>query len=144
MRLTLSTDYSLRVLIHVGLNRDKITTIAEIADSFGISKNHLMKVVSDLSQKGYLDTVRGRKGGIRLTRKPEDINIGQVVRDMEDQLEPIGCLRERGYCRIQRVCVLRGVFDHAATAFVAVLDQYTLANLIKPRKDLALALDLSA
>ena len=80
MRLTLHTDYTLRVLIHVGVADGKLITISDIAESFDISKQHLMKVVNDLSQKGYLDTVRGRGGGIRLRRPPRDINIGQVVR----------------------------------------------------------------
>ena len=84
MRLTLHTDYALRVLIHVAIADGKLITISAIAESFDISKQHLMKVVSDLSQKGYLDTVRGRKGGIRLRRPPRDINIGQVVRATEE------------------------------------------------------------
>jgi Rrf2 family transcriptional regulator, nitric oxide-sensitive transcriptional repressor len=109
MRLTLHTDFALRVLIYVGLNDGKLTTIKEIAQTFDISKAHLMKVVNDLSQKGYLDAVRGRSGGIRLMREPEDINIGQVVRDTENQLAVIGCLERKGYCPIERVCVLRCV-----------------------------------
>ena len=95
MRLTLHTDFALRTLIQVGLNDGKLTTINDIAQSFDISKAHLMKVVNDLSQMGYLDTVRGRNGGIRLMREPRHINIGQVVRDTEDRLDVIGCL-ERG------------------------------------------------
>jgi Rrf2 family transcriptional regulator, nitric oxide-sensitive transcriptional repressor len=87
MRLTLHTDYSLRVLIHVAVADGKLITIRDIAESFDISKQHLMKVVSELSRKGYLDTVRGRGGGIRLRRQPRDINIGQVVRETEDRLE---------------------------------------------------------
>jgi Rrf2 family transcriptional regulator, nitric oxide-sensitive transcriptional repressor len=137
MRLTLHTDFALRVLIHVGLNDGRLTTINDIAESFGISKNHLMKVVNDLSQKGYLDTVRGRNGGIRLMRKPRDINIGQVVRDTEDRLEVLGCLRAKGYCRIERACVLRGVVQDATKAFLKVFDRYTLADLIKPHKALS-------
>jgi Rrf2 family transcriptional regulator, nitric oxide-sensitive transcriptional repressor len=134
VHLTLHTDFALRVLIQVGLNDGKLTTIKEIAQTFGISKAHLMKVVNDLSQKGYLDTVRGRNGGIRLMREPRDINIGQVVRDTETQLYVIGCLEHRGYCPIQRVCVLRGVLSDATEAFLAVLDDHTLADLIKPRR----------
>jgi Rrf2 family transcriptional regulator, nitric oxide-sensitive transcriptional repressor len=137
MRLTLHTDFALRVLIQVGLNDGKLTTINEIARSFDISKQHLMKVVNDLSQKGYLDSVRGRNGGIRLMRKPRDINIGQVVRDTEVTLDVIGCLDRRGYCRIERVCVLRGVLGEAAHAFLAVLDAHTLADLIRPHKALS-------
>ena len=137
MRLTLHTDFALRVLIQVGLNDGELTTIDEIANSFDISKNHLMKVVHDLGQKGYLDTVRGRNGGIRLNRKPRDINIGQVVRDTEDELDVLGCLNAVGYCRIERVCVLRGVVRNATNAFLGVLDRYTLADLIKPHKALS-------
>jgi Rrf2 family transcriptional regulator, nitric oxide-sensitive transcriptional repressor len=137
MRLTLHTDYALRVLIQAALNGDELTTINDVAESFGISKQHLMKVVNDLSQKGYLDTIRGRNGGIRLMRKPRDINIGQVVRDSEDRLDVIGCLSQAGYCRIERACVLRTALRKATDAFLAVLDGYTLADLIKPHKALS-------
>lgn len=136
MRLTLHTDYALRSLIQVAIADDRLITINDIAQSFDISKQHLMKVVNDLSRKGYLDTVRGRRGGIRLGRQPLDINIGQVVRDTEE-LDVIGCLGQRGYCAIQRVCVLRGVLRDATEAFLAELDAYTLADLIKPRRVLS-------
>ena len=137
MRLTLNTDFSLRVLIHVGLCGGKLTTISDIAQSFGISKPHLMKVVNHLSQNGYLETVRGRNGGIRLVREPRDINIGQVVRDTENQLDVIGCLERRGYCPIERACVLRSALQDATQAFLAVLDTYTLVDLIKPQRALS-------
>lgn len=140
MRLTLHTDYALRVLIQVALNElndGELTTINDIAESFDISKHHLMKVVNDLSQKGYLDTIRGRNGGIRLMRKPRDINVGQVVRDTEDKLDVIECLGHLGYCRIERACVLRSALRQATNAFLAVLDGHTLADLIKPHKALS-------
>ena len=137
MRLTLHTDFALRVLIYVSLNDGKLTTIKDIAHIFGISKASLMKVVNDLSQNGYLHTVRGRNGGIRLMRKPRDINIGQVVRDNENQLDVIGCLEHKGYCPIERVCVLRGALRNATEAFLAVLDGHTLADLIKPQRVLS-------
>lgn len=140
MRLTLHTDYALRVLIQVGLREGELTTIKDIATSFDISKHHLTKIVNDLSQKGYLDTVRGRNGGIRLMRKPRDINVGQVVRDTEDRLDVIECLGHSGYCRIERACVLRTALRRATDAFLAVLDQHTLADLIKPQKALSLSL----
>jgi Rrf2 family transcriptional regulator, nitric oxide-sensitive transcriptional repressor len=136
MRLTLHTDYALRALIQVAIVGGKLITINHIAQSFDISKQHLMKVVNDLSRKGYLDTVRGRNGGIRLARQPRDIKIGQVVRDTEE-LDVIGCLQQRGYCPIQRICVLRGVLRDATEAFLAELDAYTLADLIKPRRELS-------
>lgn len=137
MRLTLHTDFALRVLIHVGINDGKLSTIKNIADGFSISKNHLMKVVQDLGRRGYLETVRGRHGGIRLMRPPGDINIGQVVREIEDELDVIGCLGAAGYCRIERVCVLRCAVRDAVDAFLAVLDRYTLADLIAPREALS-------
>jgi Rrf2 family nitric oxide-sensitive transcriptional repressor len=137
MRLTLNTDFSLRVLMHVGLCGDKLTRINDIAQSFGISKAHLMKVVNDLSQNGYLETVRGRNGGIRLMREPRHINIGQVVRDTENQLGVVGCLERRGYCPIERACVLRSALQDATRAFLAVLDAYTLADLTKPKRALS-------
>jgi len=137
MRVTLYTDFALRTLIQVGLNDGKLTTIKDIARSFGISKPHLMKVVNHLSQKGYLYTVRGRNGGIRLMREPRHINIGQVVRDTEETLDVIGCLEHKGYCPIERVCVLRSALRDATHAFLAVLDTYSLADLIKPRKPLS-------
>jgi Rrf2 family transcriptional regulator, nitric oxide-sensitive transcriptional repressor len=137
MRLTLYTDFALRTLIQVGLNDGKLTTINDIARSFGISKQHLMKVVNRLSQMGYVEAVRGRNGGIRLIREPRRINIGQVVRDTEDRLDVVGCLERKGYCPIERVCVLRGALRDATQAFLAILDTYTLADLIKPHKALS-------
>jgi Rrf2 family nitric oxide-sensitive transcriptional repressor len=143
VHLTLHTDYALRVLIQVGLNDGKLTTINDIAQGFGISKAHLMKVVNDLSQKGYLDSVRGRNGGIHLSRKPRDINIGQVVRNTEN-LAVIGCLDRKGYCPIEHVCVLRDALHNATEAFLAVLDAQTLADLIKPHQKLSSLLLSSA
>jgi Rrf2 family nitric oxide-sensitive transcriptional repressor len=137
MRLTLHTDFALRVVIQVGINDDRMTTIRDIAAGFGISKNHLMKVVNDLARRGYLRTLRGRNGGIRLMREPSEINIGRLVRETEDDVYVLGCLEQDGYCRIERVCVLRRAIRDATSAFLAVLDGYTLADLIAPRKALA-------
>jgi Rrf2 family transcriptional regulator, nitric oxide-sensitive transcriptional repressor len=137
MRLTLHTDYALRVLIYVAVAGGKLITINDIAETFDISKQHLMKIVNDLSHKGYLDTVRGHGGGMRLRRQPRDINIGQVVRETEERLCVIGCLERRGYCRMQRVCVLRGVLHDATQTFLAVLDGYTLDDLIRPQRALS-------
>ena len=134
MRLTLHTDYALRVLIQAAIADGKLITINHIAETFDISKQHLMKVVNDLSHKGYLETMRGNGGGIRLRRPPRDINIGQVVRETEERLDVIGCLGQHGYCRIERVCALRGVFYDATQAFLAVLDGYTLGDLIKVKQ----------
>jgi Rrf2 family transcriptional regulator, nitric oxide-sensitive transcriptional repressor len=132
MRLTLSTDYALRTLIYLGAARDRLATIAEIADAFDISKAHLMKVVNRLGQQGYIETVRGRGGGIRLARRPDAIGVGNVVRDAGEELAVMSCLAKSGVCRIERCCILRSALRGATEAFLAVLDDYTLADLLAP------------
>jgi Rrf2 family nitric oxide-sensitive transcriptional repressor len=143
MRLTLHTDYALRALMYVGTKGDALSTIQEIVDHFDISRGHLMKVVHRLGQLGYLETVRGRGGGLALARPAALIDIGAVVRDMEEKLGVLGCLQGgRGYCPIEGCCVLRRALRDATDAFLAVLDGYTLADLLKPRRALARLLDL--
>ncbi len=138
MRLTLHTDYALRVLVFAGLKGDELSTIGEIVEHFDISKGHVMKVVHGLGQKGYLETVRGKKGGMRLARKPGQINVGAVVRDMEEELGVLGCLQgEKNFCRIENCCVLRSALRDATNAFLAVLDRFTIEDLVKPRHPLA-------
>ena len=142
MRLTLWTDYALRTLIFVGAKRGGLSTITEIAASFDISKAHLMKVVNRLGQQGYLDTVRGKGGGIRLARSPAEIRVGAIVRETEEDLAVIGCLAETGFCRIERCCVLRRALGEATLAFLRTLDGYTLADLLAPSAELAGSLGL--
>src|SRR6478609_688381 len=127
MRLTLWPDYALRTLIYIGATGGGLSTIAEIAESFDISRPHLMKVVNRLSVQGYVDAIRGRNGGIRLARPPAQICVGPVVRDTEENLSVMGCLSEPGFCRIEGCCVLRRAFREATLAFLGVLDRYTLA-----------------
>ena len=137
MRLTLHADYALRVLLYVGVKGEGLSTIAEIAQNFAISRAHLMKVVHRLGQKGYLATVRGNRGGLRLAQPPALIRVGAVVRDMEEELAVLGCLRgAAGYCRIEGCCVLRGALRQATNAFLAVLDGYTIEDLLTPRREL--------
>jgi Rrf2 family nitric oxide-sensitive transcriptional repressor len=137
MRLTLHTDYALRVLIYAGLKRDQLCTIPELVRHFDISQGHLMKVVHRLALKGYLQTARGKYGGLRLAHPPGEINVGAVVRDMEQELSVLGCLQdEAGYCRIEECCVLRRALRDATNAFLATLDRYTVADLIEPRRAL--------
>jgi len=143
MRLTLWTDYALRTLIYIGVKGERLSTIAEIADSFDISKPHLMKVVNKLGQQGYVETVRGKGGGIRLARKPGQIRVGAVVRDTEEELAVLGCLAEPGFCRIQGCCVLRRALREATQAFLHTLDGYTLAELLAPRGQLIRSLGIA-
>ncbi|HLI20386.1 MAG TPA: Rrf2 family transcriptional regulator [Stellaceae bacterium] len=142
MRLTLHTDYSLRVLMFAALKGDGLSTIGEIAEHFEISRTHLMKVVNDLGRAGYLETVRGKKGGFRLAKKPRAVKIGAVVRDLEDELGVVGCMQQANYCAIEGACVLRRALGEATAAFLAVLDRYTLDDLVRPRKSLVRLLDL--
>lgn len=145
MRLTLHTDYALRVLMYAGVRADALSTIPEIVERFDISKGHVMKVVHRLGQLGYIDTIRGKRGGIRLGRKAEQINVGAVVRDMERELGVLGCLQgSEGYCRIEGCCVLRRALRDATNAFLATLDRYTLADLMKPRRTLTDLLEVNA
>jgi len=145
MRLTLHTDYALRVLMHVGVKGGALSTIGEVVEHFDISKGHVMKVVHRLGQRGYLETVRGKKGGIRLARKPAQINVGSVIRDMEEELGVLGCLQgSEGYCCIEACCVLRSALRDATNAFLATLDRYTLDDLVKPRRPLARLLGIDA
>ncbi len=141
MRLTTFTDYSLRVLMYAGLHRERLVTIAELAEAYGISANHLMKVVHFLGQQGYLETVRGKGGGVRLARDPAAIELGELVRHTEVSDALVECFApETSSCRITPVCRLKGVLARAQAAFYAELDRHTLAELIESPAALARAL----
>lgn len=144
MRITRYTDYSLRTLIYVALKGEEISTIREIAERYNISKNHLMKVVQELNNKGYLQAVRGKNGGLRLSGKPENINIGKVVRDIEQDFALVECF-EGGECSLTPACRLKGVLHKALEAFFTVLDNYTLADLLpeSSRRELIRILDIA-
>jgi len=131
MRLTSYTDYALRTLIFLGLNRDRLVTIQDIADLHGISKNHLMKVVHQLGVTGMVDTVRGRHGGLRLKREPGDINIGEVVRNTETDFHMAECFDPNNVgCAYSSSCTLKGVLGAATAAYLKVLDGVTLADML--------------
>ena len=131
MRLTAYTDYALRTLMYLGLNRDRLVTIQDIAELHGISKNHLMKVVHKLGLSGMVETVRGRNGGLKLKKEPAEINIGDVVRNTETDFFMAECFdREKNSCVYAPSCALKGVLGSATTAYLAVLDGVTLDDLI--------------
>ncbi|MBS0278300.1 MAG: Rrf2 family transcriptional regulator [Proteobacteria bacterium] len=131
MRLTLHTDFALRVLMLLALEPDTLHTIEEVATRYRISKNHLMKVAQTLAQQGFIESVRGRNGGLRLARPAERINLGAVVRTTEDSLTLVECFdRETNTCVVAPVCGLRGPLDEALAAFFAVLNKYSLADLV--------------
>ena len=131
MQLTLFTDYSLRVLVFLGANSDRLCTIAEAAEAYGISENHLMKVVNRLSSAGYIETVRGKGGGMRLSRAPRMINLGEVVRQMEERFDIVECFNEKHQdCPVFPICTLRSVLVDAHRNFMATLDRYTLQDVL--------------
>jgi Rrf2 family nitric oxide-sensitive transcriptional repressor len=131
MRLTSYTDYSLRVLLHLGMQRERLVTIQEIADLHAISKNHLMKVVYQLGLSGVIETVRGRNGGLRLKLEPDQINLGTIVRATESDFYMADCFNPEGVpCSLIGDCRLKNVLWDATKAYLAVLDQQTLATLL--------------
>lgn len=138
MRLTMYTDFSLRMLMYLGTKEpEKLSTIQEISDAYNISKNHLTKVAFELGKAGFIQTVRGRGGGIRLADLPENINIGTVVRQMEDDFHLVECFDlEHNRCPIAPICGLRGVLGKALHAYLTVLDEYTLQDLLVNREGL--------
>ncbi len=136
MRLTRYTDYAMRVMLYLGARPDRLCSISEIAKAYTISQNHLMKVVNDLVNAGYLTSVRGRKGGISLARPASLINIGEVVRHTEDGFDLVDC----GSCIIAPACGLTSALDKALAAFLGVLDNYSLADLLDRREAMQLLL----
>lgn len=132
MHITRYTDYSLRVLMYVALKGEELSTIREIAESYDISKNHLMKVVQELNSKGYLLAIRGKNGGLKLRGQPEEINLGELVRSTEQDLTLVECFGSDSQCALTPACRLKGILAESLEAFFRVLDSYTLADLVYP------------
>ncbi len=133
MRLTLYTDYSLRVLLYLALNAERTVTITELADFYQISRNHLVKVVHELGLSGFILTARGKKGGIRLARPADQIVIGEVVRTTEPDFDLLECFNPTvDQCRITHSCRLKSVLFGARNNFLGELDKHTLADLTQP------------
>lgn len=136
MYLTQHTDYGLRVLIYTAINDDTLVNISTIADTYGISKSHLMKVVTALVKGGFLSSIRGKRGGLKLAMPAEDINIGAVVRHLEP-MQLVECMGDRNDCLITPSCRLSGILGGAVKSFFNYLDGFTLADLLnKPTYDL--------
>lgn len=133
MQLTRHTDYALRVLIHLTAVPSGRATIAEIADAYGLSRNHLMKVVHHLGQGGFIETQRGRGGGFTLAQRPEAISLGAVIRHTEPDMNLADCAS----CAIRPACGLSGILRTAIGAFLTVLDQHSLADAARDRAGLA-------
>ena len=138
MRLTTFSDYCLRVLMYLGVHDGQLATVGQIAAAYGVSENHLVKVVHHLAQQGYVETMRGKGGGMRLAQAPGRINIGRVLRQSEDSLALVECFdAQTSECRIESACALKGMLGRALDAFFAELDRHTLADLLATGSKLA-------
>jgi Rrf2 family nitric oxide-sensitive transcriptional repressor len=142
MRLSSFSDYSLRVLMYLGVHAGRLATIAEIGDAYGISVNHLTKVVHQLGRMGYLETVRGKGGGIRLGKPASEIRLGEVIRRTEADWALVECFSTGASCQIHAACRLPPILDEALAAMFQVLDRYTLADLLQSPHDLTRAIPL--
>lgn len=131
MRLTTFSDYTLRVLMYLALEPERLATIPEIAAAYGISENHLMKVVHQLARSGVIESLRGKGGGIRLARPAEDVRLGAVVRASEGDAPIVECMDpEKNTCCITPACQLNSILIRAFNALFDTLDEYTLADLM--------------
>ncbi len=139
MRITQYSDYSLRVLIYLDVKDGDRATIQDIATAYGISKNHLMKVVNQLTQLGYIRAIRGKQGGISLARPASEINLGVLLRETEQDMGLVECFRPGNQCAITPVCRLTHILKEALESFLAVLDGYTLADLVQHQHQDAMA-----
>ena len=138
MRLTVFSDNALRCLIYLGTTETRTATVGEIATRMEMSEDHLLKVVKRLVQLGLVRTIRGRHGGIQLAQPPEEIRVAAVVRATEDNLALVACFDPASApCPIAPACVLAGALEEALGAFFAVLDRYTLADLVRQRRRLS-------
>ena len=132
MRLTLHTDYALRLLTLLAIEPDELHTIATVAKRYGISRNHMMKVAQTMIQAGFVTSVRGRHGGLKLAKKPAEIVLGAVVRKTEEDISLVGCFeRNRNPCVLEAACGMRKPLHQALAAFFATLDSYTLADVVR-------------
>lgn len=135
MQLTHYTDYSLRVLVYLSLKKDSSATISEIAEYYKISRNHLVKIVHNLANLGYIVTIRGKGGGMHLAYPASEINIGEVVRNVEPHFDIVECFSEHHTdCKIEPICKLKRVLQNATNTFLEELDQYSLQDVISRRK----------
>ncbi len=139
MNITRFTDYALRVLIYLSVKEKETATIKDVAESYHISKNHLMKVVQELSAKGYVEATRGKNGGIKLNRLPEQINIGELVREFEQGSTLVECFGANNHCVITPACQLKNMFSGAMEHFFQYLERYTLSDLVSGNRDQHLA-----
>lgn len=136
MQLKRYTDYGIRTLMYLAIqpNREELFKIAEITETFELSSNHVSKIIHHLGKLGYIETIRGKHGGFKLAKSPKDINVGQLVRELENTLDPIDC--KKPYCKFIPQCKLKGILADALVAYLAVLDSYCLDDVVMNKEQL--------
>ena len=143
MRLTQATNYSVRILLYCAANPDRLSRVADIAASFGMSETHLFKILKVLVDNGFVQTIRGRNGGIALGRPAEEITVGEVVRAAEETFVLADCFDEKGHdCPLTQSCAYNRILREALGAFFEVLDRYTIADVAGERPDLRFLLGI--
>jgi Rrf2 family transcriptional regulator, nitric oxide-sensitive transcriptional repressor len=144
VQLTQYTDFALRTLIALGINPGEKLTVTDISKAYGISRFHLVKVVAQLAELGFIVTLRGKGGGMRLVKAPQEIRIGQVVRLMEAELGVVECLKaEGGSCVIAPACRLKTLLRGATQQFLTSLDEHTLEDVLRQRAPVARLLGIA-
>ncbi|HDP0036541.1 TPA: Rrf2 family transcriptional regulator [Legionella pneumophila] len=142
MQLTQFTDYSLRALIYIAL-RKETCTIKDITDAYGISNNHMIKIIHNLSKLGLIKTIRGKNGGILMAAQPEAVNLGQLITQLEPHFDLVPCFnKEKANCCIAPVCKLKGILHEAQAAFMNILGRYTLADVLHNKNELSVFLNI--
>lgn len=131
MRLTVRTDYAFRMLLYLAVHSERLCTIKEIAKAYRISEPHLMKITHQLSQLEWIETIRGKGGGMRLAKKPEEICLADVVKTVEPDFHLVECFGSDNTCNISAYCGLTGIMQEALDAFIASFAKYTLADILK-------------
>jgi Rrf2 family transcriptional regulator, nitric oxide-sensitive transcriptional repressor len=145
VQLTSYTDYAFRTLIALACAAPEKLTVGEISARYGISLNHLLKIVQRLAELGYVETTRGKSGGVRLLAEPSAIKLGSVVRGMEPELGVVPCLRTNEQtCVIAPACILKSILNEATAQFLHTLDEYSLAEIMTAKPQLARLLKLTA
>lgn len=135
MQLTIFTDYGLRVLMYAAAHRSRLCSVREIAEHYGISYNHLVKVVHHLAKQGYIRSVKGKGGGIELAADATALRLGDLVRDLEPNMDIVECFnRDTNACRITTSCQLKHYLSDASRAFIDTLNAHTLADTVKNKK----------
>lgn len=142
MQLTQFTDYSLRALIYISI-RKETCTIKDITESYGISNNHMVKIIHNLAKLKLIKTIRGKNGGILMAAQPEAINLGQLIVQLEPNFDLVPCFnKEKTNCCIAPVCKLKSVLHEAQAAFISVLEHYTLADVVSNKTELSVLLNM--